>query len=155
MDPVEKATVRDVEQMHKLINYYADKSEMIARPLSEIYENIRDYFVVRQGERVVGCVALHVSWLDLAEVKSLAVAEGSREQGIGVRLVEACLKEAEEIGTATVFCLTYKPDFFEKLGFSQVDKAELPRKIWTECYRCPKFPDCDEVALIRRLEVKG
>ncbi len=155
MDPVEKATVRDVEQMHKLINYYADKSEMIARPLSEIYENIRDYFVVRQGERVVGCVALHVSWLDLAEVKSLAVVEGSREQGIGVRLVEACLKEAEEIGTATVFCLTYKPDFFEKLGFSQVDKAELPRKIWTECYRCPKFPDCDEVALIRRLEVKG
>ena len=155
MDPVEKATVRDVEQMHKLINYYADRGEMIARPLSEIYENIRDYFVVRQGKRVVGCVALHVSWLDLAEVKSLAVAEGSREQGIGVRLVEACLKEAEELGAATIFCLTYKPDFFEKLGFSQVDKAEIPRKIWTECYRCPKFPDCDEVALIRRLEVKG
>ena len=155
MDPVEKATVRDVEQMHKLINYYADRGEMIARPLSEIYENIRDYFVVRQGKRVVGCVALHVSWLDLAEVKSLAVAEGSREQGIGVRLVEACLKEAEELGTATVSCLTYKPDFFEKLGFSQVDKAELPRKIWTECYRCPKFPDCDEVALTYHLEIGG
>ncbi len=155
MNPVEKARIRDVEQMHKLINYCADRGEMIARPLSEIYENIRDYFVVRQGERVVGCVALHVSWLNLAEVKSLAVAEDSREQGIGVRLVEACLEEAEELGTDTVFCLTYAPAFFEKLGFSQVDKAELPRKIWTECYRCPKFPDCDEVALIRRLEVKG
>jgi len=155
LNPVEKARIRDVEQMHKLINYYADKGEMIARPLSEIYENIRDFFVVRQGERVVGCVALHVSWLDLAEVKSLAVAEDSREQGIGARLIEACLKEAEGLGTATVFCLTYKPDFFEGLGFSRVDKAELPRKVWTECYRCPKFPDCDEVALIHKLEVKG
>ena len=148
MNQVEKARIEDVTQMHQLINYFADRGEMLPRPLSEIYENIRDYFVIRQGERVIACAALHVMWSDLAEVKSVAVAEESQRQGIGDQLVEACLKEAREIGIPTVFCLTYKPAFFEKFNFSQLDKAQLPRKVWTECYRCPKFPDCDEIALI-------
>ena len=150
---VEKAKISDVTQMHQLINSFADKGEMLARPLSELYENIRDYFVVKQGERVIACVALHISWSDLAEIKSLAVAEDYQEQGIGAQLIEACLKEAREVGIPTVFCLTYKPAFFEKFGFSQLDKMELPRKVWTECYRCPKFPNCDEVALTYYLEV--
>ncbi len=148
----EKAGISDVPQMHKLVNFFADKGEMLARPLSEIYENIRDYFVVRQGEQVVGCAALHVSWSDLAEIKSVAVAEKCQRQGIGYQLVEACIKEAKEIGLPTIFCLTYKPAFFETLGFSQVEKSELPHKIWGECYRCPKFPDCDELALIYHLK---
>ena len=148
MNLVEKAKISDTTQMHKLINYFADRGGMLARPLSEIYENIRDYFVIKEGERVIGCAALHVNWSDLAEIKSLAVAEGSQRQGIGVRLVEACLKEAEELGISTIFCLTYEPEFFEKSGFSQLDKMELPHKVWTECYRCPKFPNCDEIALI-------
>ena len=150
---MEKARIKDVTQMQQLINYFADKGEMLARPLSEIYENIRDYFVVRQGERVIACAALHVAWSDLAEIKSVAVAEDNQEQGVGVQLVEACLREARELGIPTVFCLTYKPAFFEKYGFYQLDKMELPRKVWTECYRCPKFPNCDEVALICQLEV--
>ncbi len=153
MSRVEKAEVSDVTQMHQLINYFADKDEMLARALSELYENIRDYFVVRQGERVIACAALHVNWLDLAEIRSLAVAEDSQEQGIGAQLVEACLNEAKALGIPTVFCLTYQPGFFEKFGFSQIDKMELPRKVWIECYRCPKFPNCDEVALIYHLEV--
>ena len=153
MSQIEKARVSDATQMHKLINYFAKKDEMLARPLSEIYENIRDYFVVREGERLIACVALHVVWSDLAEVKSLAVAEHSQEQGIGARLVTACLNEARGLGMPAVFCLTYKPEFFEKLGFSQVDKGELPHKIWAECLRCPKFPNCDEVALICHFEV--
>jgi len=153
LNRVEKARISDVAQMHQLINYFADKDEMLARPLSEIYENIRDYFVVREGERLIACAALHVIWSDLAEIKSLAVTEDSQEQGIGAQLVAACLNEAKELGTPTVFCLTYRPAFFEKFGFSQVDKMELPHKIWAECYRCPKFPNCDEVALIYRFEV--
>jgi len=126
LNRVEKARISDVAQMHKLINYFASKDKMLARSLSEIYENIRDYFVVREGEQVVACAALHVHWADLAEVKSLAVAENSQEQGIGTQL---------------------------KLGFSQVEKGELPHKIWAECLRCPKFPNCDEVALICHFEV--
>ena len=140
--------------MHQLINYFADKDEMLARSLSEMYENIRDYFVIRGSDgQVIACVALHVSWSDLAEIKSLAVAEGSQKQRIGAQLVKACLTEAKELGIPTIFCLTYKPGFFEKFDFTQVDKMELPKKVWTECYRCPKFPNCDEVALICHLEV--
>ena len=153
MNQVEKAKISDVAQMHKLINYFADKGEMLPRPLSEIYENIRDYFVVRQDDQVLGCAALHVMWSDLAEVKSVAVAEDSQRQRIGDRLVRACLEEAKKLGIPTVFCLTYKPAYFERFGFSQLDKMELPRKVWTECYHCPKFPDCDEVALIYPLRV--
>jgi len=150
---IEKACIGDVSQMHRLINQFADRNEMLARSLSEIYENIRDYFVVREGDRVIACVALHVIWEDLAEIKSLAVAESGQKQGVGSQLVKACLEEAKELGLSTVFCLTYKPAFFERAGFSQIDKAELPQKVWTECFRCPKFPNCDEVALIYRSRV--
>jgi len=149
---VEKAKISDVTQMQQLVNYFANKGEMLPRALSEMYENIRDYFVVRQGEQVIACAALHVSWSDLAEIRSVAVAEDSQKQGIGVQLVEACLREVKELDIPTIFCLTYKPAFFEKFGFSPLDKMELPRKVWTDCYRCPKFPNCDEVALIYHLE---
>ena len=152
MSLVERARISDVAQMHELINSFADKEEMLARSLSEIYEHVRDYFVVREGERVIACAALHVMWSDLAEIKSVAVAEESQSRGIGVQLVKACLEEAKKLGIPTIFCLTYKPAFFENVGFAQLDKLELPRKVWGECYRCPKFPDCDEVALIYHLE---
>ena len=153
MSLVERAGISDVAQMHELINRFADKGEMLARSLSEIYEHVRDYFVVREGERVIACAALHVMWSDLAEIKSVAVAEESQSRGIGVQLVKACLEEAKKLGIPTIFCFTYKPAFFENVGFSQLDRLELPRKVWGECYRCPKFPDCDEVALIYHLEV--
>ena len=155
MNPVERAKISDVAQVHELINSFADKGEMLPRSLSEIYENVRDYFVIREGERVVACAALHIMWSDLAEIKSVVVAEGSQRQGIGLQLVRTCLKEAEELGIPTIFCLTYKPAFFESLGFSQVDKMELPHKVWGECYRCPKFPDCGEVALIYHFEARA
>jgi len=150
---IDRARIKDVPQTQELVNYFADRDEMLARSLSEMYENIRDYFVIRQGERVLACAALHVMWSDLAEIKSLAVVEDKQRQGFGDQLVAACLNEAKELGIPTVFCLTYKPAFFERLGFTQVDKMELPQKVWTECYRCPKFPNCDEVALIYHPEV--
>jgi amino-acid N-acetyltransferase len=139
--------------MHHLINSFAGKDDMLARPLSELYENLRDYYVIRLGDRVIACAALHISWSDLAEIRAVAVAEDYQMQGIGGQLITACLEEARQIGIAAVFCLTYRPGFFEKFGLAQVDRMELPRKVWTECYRCPKFPDCEEVALILNLEV--
>lgn len=152
MTRVEKAKIGDVTQIHQMVNFFANRDEMLARPLSEIYENLRDFFVVREGERVIACAALHIAWLDLAEIKSAAVAEDRQHQGIGSSIIAACLDEARELGIKTVFCLTYKPAFFKKSGFSQVDKMELPRKVWTECYRCPKFPNCDEIALVCNLK---
>lgn len=148
---VEKARVSDANSMHRMISYFADKGEMLPRALSDIYEGIREYFVVKEGDQVVACVALHVTWVDLAEIRSLAVAEQEQNQRIGSLLIQACLKEAEELGIPKVFCLVRKPAFFEKHGFQLIDKTELPQKVWAECYRCPKFPDCDEVALIRHL----
>ena len=149
MSKIEKARIQDAPQIHQLINYFADRDEMLPRSLSEIYENIRDYFVYRQGESVVACAALHVIWSDLAEIRSVAVAREYQKKGIGTALVETCLEEARALGITTVFCLTYQPAFFERFGLSQIDKMELPRKVWTECFRCPKFPDCGEIALIR------
>ncbi|MFO7997044.1 MAG: N-acetyltransferase [Dehalococcoidia bacterium] len=148
---VEKARVSDAASMHQMISHFADKGEVLPRALSEIYEHIRDYFVVREAGQVVACAALHVTWIDLAEIRSLAVDEKEQKQRIGSLLVQACLEEAKGLGIPKVFCLVRKPAFFEKHGFRLVDKLELPQKVWAECYRCPKFPDCDEVALVRHL----
>jgi amino-acid N-acetyltransferase len=145
---VEKAKISDAPQIHKLANHFAQKGVMLPRALSEIYENIRDFFVIRDGEKVIAAVALHVYWSDLAEVRGLAVAEEKQNQRLGAKLIEACINEAKELGIPQAFCLTYRASFFERQGFMRVDKSELPRKIWSECYRCPKFPDCDEVAMI-------
>ncbi len=151
---MEKAKISDVPQIQQLVNYFANKGEMLARPLSEIYENIRDYVVVREDGRVIACAALHVNWSDMAEIRSVAVAEDKQSQGIGAEIIEACMAEARGLGIPTVFCFTYKPAFFERSGFSQVDKMELPRKVWVDCIRCPKFPNCDEIAMICKLEVE-
>ncbi|MDP2729258.1 MAG: N-acetyltransferase [Dehalococcoidales bacterium] len=153
MKLITKAKVSDAIRIHELINSFADKGIMLPRSLSEIYENIRDYFVFRESKQVIACAALHISWADMAELRSVAVAESNQGQGIGDRLMEACLNEARELGISTVFCLTYQPVFFERFGFTQLDKMELPQKVWSECFRCPKFPNCDEIALICHLKV--
>lgn len=148
----EKAKISDVPQMHKLINHFADKGEMLHRSLSELYENLRDFFVVRQGEEVIACCALHIYWSDLAEIRALAVREEHQEQGLGTLLVQACIEEAKSLGISTIFCLTYKPHFFERFGFKKVNMMKLPRKVWGECQRCPKFPNCDEIAMVLKLK---
>ena len=148
---VDRARVTDANSMHRLISRFADRGEMLPRALSEIYDGIRDYFVVRKGGQIIACAALQVTWADLAEIRSLAVDEKEQNQNIGSLLIQACLKDAKELGIPTVFCLVRKPTFFEKHGFRLIDKKELPQKVWAECYRCPKFPDCDEVALVCHL----
>ena len=146
---IRKARMSDVKAIQQMIAEYARKGDMLPRSLSEIYENLRDYFVFEEdGGELVGSAAIHIMWEDLAEVRSLAVREGKMRRGVGTQLVESCISEAIVLGIGRVFALTYKPEFFEKLGFHVVDKAELPQKIWTDCLKCSKFPDCDEVALV-------
>ncbi len=148
----EKANVTDVPQIHKLVNRFGAEGLMIARPLSEIYENLRDFFVVREGDNIVGCGALHICWEDLVEVKSVAVVAEKQKKGIGADIVNACVEEAKDLNVAEVFVLTYEPVFFGKFGFETVDLMDLPRKVWGECQRCPKYPDCDETAMVMRLK---
>jgi amino-acid N-acetyltransferase len=145
---IRKARMADVKAIQRLIADYARKGDMLPRSLSDIYENLRDYFVFEDGGEVIGSAAIHIMWEDLAEVRSLAVQEGRMRRGVGTHLVEACISEAIVLGISRVFALTYKPEFFERLGFRRVDKAELPHKIWTDCLNCAKFPDCDEIALV-------
>ncbi len=143
-----KAKMKDVKEIQGIINYFAANGEMLPRALNELYENIRDYFVIEDKGKVVACGALHVNWEDLAEVKAFAVAKSHHRQGLGTILLKACLKEAKAMGIKKVFALSYQPDFFKKHGFSVIDKMQLPHKIWSECVKCPKFPDCDETCLI-------
>jgi len=153
MDTVlRRARVPDVPVMQKIINFYAGRDEMLPRSLNELYENVRDYFVLERGGEVVGCCALHVTWSDLAEVKGLAVREDCRGRSLGEMLVQACLTDAREFGVTRLFVLTYIPDYFERFGFQRVEKSELPQKVWTECIRCPKFPDCGEVSMVFDLQ---
>ena len=148
---IDKATMAEAPQIQGLVSSFANIGEMLPRPLSEIYEHLRDFFVVREEQQVVACAALHIMWEDLAEIRSLAVIEGNQEQGMGLVLVNACLTEARRLGIRTVFALTQQPAFFEKAGFHQADVMSLPRKVWGECFRCPKFPQCDETAMVIEL----
>ncbi len=146
------ARIADVPAIQQLVNHFADRGEMLPRSLSELYENLRDYKVAEDNGEVIACCAVHVTWEDLAEVKSLAVRETRRRLGLGRQLVRACVEEARALGVPRVFVLTYIPAFFARFGFRQVEKAELPQKVWSECIRCPKFPDCGEVGMILDLD---
>lgn len=153
---VKKAIIQEAEDIHKLVNLFAGKKLMLPRSLNYIYEHIRDFWVKRDASKVRGCCSLNiVGWESLAEVKSLAVEEDYQNKGIGKSLVEACLNEARSLDLERVFTLTYKPGFFEKLGFKRIDKNKLPHKIWADCINCPEFPNCKEIALIRDVEERS
>jgi len=151
---IRKAVIEDVTSIHRLLSDYADQGLLLPRSLSELYNHLRDHFVVEDnqtGRSLIGVSALGISWEDLAEIRSLAVSEDHWGQGLGSRLVETCLEEARVLGLKRVFVLSYVPDLFIKMGFKEVEKSVLPHKIWADCLRCPKFPDCDETALMIQL----
>ena len=144
---IRKAKIKDIKQIQALVGCFARLDVMLPRSLNELYENIRDFWVYEEKGKIVGCAALHISWDDLAEIKSLAVAKNKQGKGIGRDLVTACLAEAKVMGAKKIFVLTYKPEFFKKLDFKRIKQSDLPHKIWAECINCPKFPNCQEVAL--------
>ena len=139
--------MEDVEAIHALVTEFARRGTMLPRSRAELYEHLRDYEVAEADSQVVGCGALVIAWENLGEIRSLAVAEEFQRKGIGGRLIEACLAEARRLGINRVFALTNNPAFFKRLGFVPVAKETLPHKIWADCIKCPKFPDCDEEAV--------
>ncbi len=145
---IRKAKLSDVKTIQTLVNQYADSGQMLPRALNELYENLRDFSVYEKEGALLGVCALHISWDGLAEIRSLAVGRDAVHRGIGTALVRQCLSEAASLQVKQVFVLTYQDGFFRKIGFSDVDKKELPHKIWTDCLNCVKFPNCDESALI-------
>jgi amino-acid N-acetyltransferase len=145
-----RARMADVDSMAALINSYAEKGLMLHRTIPSLYQRIRDYTVIEQEGLVIGVGGLHILWKDLAEICSVAIHPRYVNNGLGLALVDKLLQESRELGTEKVFTLTYQPGFFEKCGFIRIDKESLPQKVWTECVNCPKFPNCDEVALIKK-----
>ncbi|MEI9477188.1 MAG: N-acetyltransferase [Deltaproteobacteria bacterium] len=149
---IRKARISDVKEIQQLIKLYSARGNILPRSLSDLYDHLRDIFVFVRNRKVIGVCALHICWDDLAEIRSLVVREEARNKGIGLKLVKACLEESKILGVKRIFALTYEPEFFGRLGFEKVDKAGLPHKIWTDCLKCVKFPDCDEEAMIKEID---
>lgn len=148
---IRSAVMKDVKQMHGLIEFYADRKEMLHRPINDMYENIQEFAICEDKGKIVGCGALHVSWEDLAEIKALAIAQNHQKKGIGSKIVTTLEKRAKDLGINKVFALTFKPSFFLKLGYKKIKRDELPHKIWGECVKCHLFPDCGEIPLAKKL----
>lgn len=155
MPCIEPARLADAEAIHQLITYWAEKGDMLHRPVGEIYEAIRDFKVARIDGEIVGCGSLHIMGADLAEVRSLAVSEAAQGKRVGAAIVAACVQDAMSLGLDRVFALTYRPGFFEKQGFRLANVMEFPQKVWNECVRCPFFTNCKEVAVVRSLREEG
>lgn len=149
---IRRARQQDVRFIHGLLAKYGSEGLLLARPFTELYESLRDFVVAEDDQdNLVGVCALHLCWEDLCEIRSLAVLPEYRRQGWGIRLAEACISEAVTLGFNKVFALTYRPEFFARLGFRQVGKQMLPNKIWADCVKCVKFPECDETAMLLEL----
>jgi len=149
-------TVVDVVPIFRLVNHYANLSLMLPKSQNQIYQNLRDFrVVVDRDDQIVACGALHILWADLAEVRSVAVVEEHQGKGLGRMLVTELIEDARQLGLPMVFALTYVPAFFESMGFRVIDKNQLPHKIWGDCIDCPKFPNCDEVAMLKELGDRG
>ena len=148
---IRKANLNDVKEIQRMVKTYSGRGDILPRSLGDLYDHLRDFFVFIRNRNILGICSLHICWEDLAEIRSLVVKEESRKKGIGVKLVKACLEESKSLGIKRVFVLTYQPEFFERFGFEKVDKADLPHKIWADCLRCVKFPDCDETAMAKEL----
>jgi amino-acid N-acetyltransferase len=151
---IRKARLDDVHHIHALLKFYGEKKELLARPLSSLYDHLRDFWVYEDPESntVIGCAALAFCWEDMAEIRSVAVAQSHMGQGIGSALTERCIQEAVYFQIKTLFTLTYRPNFFTRFDFEKTDKDNLPMvKVWAGCLNCPQFPDCDEIAMVRKL----
>jgi amino-acid N-acetyltransferase len=149
---IRPATVHDVPRISEIINSHAELGRMLFKSYAQLYESLRDFAVFERDGQVLGCTALAIIWADLAEVRSLAVDDAARGQGIGRKLTEWCIAEARRLQIRRLMSLTYEQGFFEKLGFVVVDKDTLPLKVWSDCVRCPKRDGCDEIAMVLTLE---
>ncbi len=149
---IRSARISDVEAIHSLISSYAERDRMLFRSVADIYENLQCFSVAEADGQVVGCCSLEIIWADLAEIKSLAIDEAYKGKGIGRELVTAAAEQAVGLGVQKVFALTLEPAFFEKSGFEIVRKETMPMKVWSDCARCPKQQNCDEIAVIKSVQ---
>ena len=148
---IRKAVLSDIEGIHDLVNYYAEKGMILPRSRHSIFETLRDFTVVEADGKVIGTGALTLAWDGLAEVRALTVSPEYLRKGVGLQMVAAMTLEAKQLGIAKLFTLTYEPEFFGSAGFVEISKEGLPHKVWRDCVNCSKFPNCDETAMVMLL----
>ncbi len=146
-----KPTFADVEKIYDLVNAYAGDGLMLARSRNSLYEFLRDMIIAEVDGELIGVGALHMVWDELAEIRTLAVSPKMKRSGVGKTIVNMLIEEGKLLGVNTVFTLTYQPEFFGRCGFGEITKEQLPHKVWKECINCPKFPNCDEIAMMRKI----
>jgi amino-acid N-acetyltransferase len=149
---IRKSAIKDVQSIHRLLHKYSHQGDLIPRPLSNLFDHVRDFWVAEDSGVVVGCGALQFCWEDLAEIRSLTVETEYRNKGVAARLIRACIQEAVDYGMSELFLLTFKPLLFQKFGFEEIERSQLPLKIWADCILCVKFPDCEGIAMKKRLK---
>ena len=152
---VRPAVVADARSIMTLVNELAIQQVMLPRSPASVIENIRDFVIAEVGGEFAGCGALAITWSDIAEVRSLAVAPAMQKHGIGRVLVDALVDDAKRLGIPRLFAFTYVPDFFAKMGFTICQHEDLPHKVFNDCMHCPKFLACDEIAMTRVLDAKA
>jgi amino-acid N-acetyltransferase len=145
--------MNDAPAICEIVNYHAERGRMLHLSLESAYERLRNFLVVEDGGAILGCVAVEITWADLAEVRSLAVHPEHLGKGLGRMLVTAALADARQMQVQRLFALTYETEFFAKCGFKVIDKDLLPSKVWSACILCPRRTACDEVAMM--LELNG
>ncbi len=148
---IRKAKIRDVLPVKRLIEPFARQRVILPVSLNMLYRSLRDFWVMESSGEIVACCALKIFWKDLGEIRTLVVKKEDQGKGLGSSMVSACIEEARDIELREVFALTYVPEFFEKLGFKEVEKSSLPHKIWEDCINCPYFPECREIAMTLHL----
>ncbi|MCD6407652.1 N-acetyltransferase [bacterium] len=149
---IRKANIKDANEIRKLVNSFASEGKMLPLSMNLVYERLRDFTVIEKKGKIIGCGALRITWKTLGEIRSVAISKNFQKKGYGKKLIEILFKEAEELGLEKIFVLTYIPEFFEKFGFEKISKSKLPHKIWLDCINCPKFPRCDEIAMMKKLK---
>ena len=149
---IRSAKIVDAKAIYSLINQYAERDKILFRSMADIYENLQAFIIAELNGKVVGCCALQIIWSDLAEIKSLAVDKENKGTGVGKALVAAATDQACRLGLQRIFALTLTPDFFQKMGFKIIEKDALPMKVWSDCAKCPKQQNCDEIAVIKQTQ---
>ncbi|PYI51848.1 N-acetyltransferase [Paenibacillus flagellatus] len=147
-----KATESDVDSLYDIIQSYAEKGIMLPRSKEALGRHIDTFVIAEYEGRFVGCGSLFRLGQDLVEIRSLGVTDGYKGQGIGRKIVSFLTEEAKANRIPKIMALTYEVAFFEKNGFTVVPKEIFPEKVWTDCVHCKKQNNCDEIAVMKRLD---
>jgi amino-acid N-acetyltransferase len=149
---IQKPTLQDIKAIQTLLSPFVKEGIILKRDDDEVASNIRSYHIVKENGRVIGVGALHIYSAELGEIRSLVVEKEYQGKGVGRAIIKEIEREAKQLKLNKLLTLTYQKEFFEKLGFVEIPKESVPsHKVWSDCIKCPHFPNCNEISLIKTI----